>query len=236
MWTTVFSLPQILTRNSADTMADYSKLTVAQLRDMLRDKNLSTQGLKNELIERIEKDDSGVVQAAEATEASAAGLTDTLNTENHFAAVEEEKTETAEADTADVDVSASEAIATETLVAVEEPKPVELVKILSQEEIKTMGLELLNKKLHRAKKFGQDQDEIDSLERLITRVEKFGVDLHTTLAKELGLVKDTPKSIQNKSYRNGKQINDSKNRNGGIRKHRGPPQNDRRGNVPRFNY
>lgn len=38
-------------------MADYSSLTVVQLKDLLTKRNLSVGGLKNELVQRLIKDD-----------------------------------------------------------------------------------------------------------------------------------------------------------------------------------
>nr|1H1J_S Chain S, THO1 PROTEIN [Saccharomyces cerevisiae] len=37
--------------------ADYSSLTVVQLKDLLTKRNLSVGGLKNELVQRLIKDD-----------------------------------------------------------------------------------------------------------------------------------------------------------------------------------
>lgn len=68
--------------------------------------------------------------------------------------------------------------------------------------------------MHRANKFGQDQADIDSLKRQINRVEKFGVDLNSKLAEELGLVtrKNDPESSDNSKSKNRSRGSNNRSR------------------------
>ena len=75
-----------------------------------------------------------------------------------------------------------------------------------------MALDLLNKKLHRANKFGMEQSEIDAINQQINRVNKFGVDLQSSLALELGLVKPVRKSAKRDPPR-GNEISKNTQRN-----------------------
>ena len=99
----------------------------------------------------------------------------------------------------------------------EEPKP----KQLSPEERKQLAIELLTKKVQRAEKFGDEQAANDAKKDL-TRVEKFGVELGTALAREIGLVDN---SLSNKKFNHHKRNNKrgfkgNKGRKGGFRKNR----------------
>ena len=99
----------------------------------------------------------------------------------------------------------------------EEPKP----KQLSPEERKQLAIELLTKKVQRAEKFGDEQAANDAKKDL-ARVEKFGVELGTALAREIGLVDN---SLSNKKFNHHKRNNKrgfkgNKGRKGGFRKNR----------------
>lgn len=91
-----------------------------------------------------------------------------------------------------------------------------------------MALDLLAKKIHRAKKFGLEQADIDDLERSVARIEKFGLDLTSPLAVELGLVK-----APLKLHRNGNAGAESRNRNGARISKGGNRNNNRRNNGNR---
>ncbi|CAI1953677.1 hypothetical protein SEUBUCD646_0E01510 [Saccharomyces eubayanus] len=171
-------------------MADYSSLTVVQLKDLLTKRNLSVGGLKNELVQRLIKDDEESKgdngepnqekeQQLESVAKEEPAPKDAIETEAPAETKDvATKDETKEAQITSDDVSPT----------AQKPKEPAAAPVLSPEEIKANALDLLNKKMHRANKFGQDQADIDSIKRQINRVEKFGVDLNSKLAEELGLV------------------------------------------------
>lgn len=162
---------------------NYSAQTVSQLKELLKTRDLSTSGLKGELVARLEEADKTVT----------AGTTAEQPAPQQEELLEETKEEQVETTAVEPTVAIKTTETTETIETnetteakeetVEEPK----VKILSPEERKAGALELLNKKLARAKKFGTE-DDAESVKRDIARVEKFGVETGTSLAKELGLI------------------------------------------------
>ncbi|CAI4060264.1 Tho1p SKDI_05G1410 [Saccharomyces kudriavzevii IFO 1802] len=209
-------------------MTGYSSLTVVQLKDLLTKRNLSVGGLKNELVQRLIKDDeesrgdNGEQTQEQKQELEPESVTKEEPVFKDVAEKEvsnEPKEEVAlEDESKDVHTTSDEASS-----AIQETKQVAApaAPVLSPEEIKAKALDLLNKKMHRANKFGEDQANIDSIQRQINRVEKFGVDLNSKLAEELGLVsrKDEPESSnigkfrnRNKNTNNRSRIN--KNRRG----------------------
>lgn len=152
----------------------YSDQTVAQLKEELTKRELSTTGVKSVLIARLEEDDSktNTVEAEPEVEQ-----------ESESTKVEESITEDAPVETTE-DVKPSEEKKEE---EDQEPKP-KSIKEFTPEERKALAIEFLNKKITRAKKFGTD-DDIEAIEKDLKRVEKFGVELGTSLAKEIGLTK-----------------------------------------------
>ena len=212
------------------TMADYSSLTVVQLKDLLTKRNLSVGGLKNELVQRLIKDDEESKGESEVSpeeqnqeqgsEPAAIEEPASQNiTEKKEASSEPKETNEPKEENKDVQKPSDGPSATAS--ENEQAAASTAAPALSPEEIKAKALDLLNKKLHRANKFGQDQADIDSLQRQINRVEKFGVDLNSKLAEELGLVsrKNEPESGNNGKFKNrNKNANNrsrvSKNRRG----------------------
>jgi SAP domain-containing ribonucleoprotein len=151
----------------------YSTQTVPQLKELLKARGLATNGLKSELIARLEESDKASDTEAKHEEL----LEETEPTAETKAEVEPTPTETK-------DRLQSEETKEEPY---EEVKEESKVKILSPEERKAAALDLLNKKLARAKKFGSEEDA-ETVKKDIARIEKFGVEPGTALAKQLGLI------------------------------------------------
>ncbi|CCE79897.1 Piso0_002989 [Millerozyma farinosa CBS 7064] len=163
-------------------MADYSSQTVAQLKEVLKSKGLSTEGKKADLVQRL-IDNDNEPQAQPETEQPE--KVETNNNEEKPASSENGKTEENEST---LKVIMPEEKKEEQS---EEKKP----KDLSPEERKKLAVELLQKKIHRAEKFG-DEAGAETARKDLARVEKFGVEAGTALAREIGLVN---KSLPNPS-------------------------------------
>ncbi|AGO11705.1 AaceriADL069Wp [[Ashbya] aceris (nom. inval.)] len=142
-------------------MTDYASMTVAQLKDVLKERELPTQGLKAALVERLQQADAATAEAA-----SEAARPD----------AEEQAPEAAEPTATPEE---SEPPTAEKRVAAEP-------RALSAEEMKQAAVAHLTKKLHRARKFGEDDAAVGALQKQLARLEKFGLDLTTQLAQELG--------------------------------------------------
>ncbi|ODV82319.1 uncharacterized protein CANTADRAFT_4330 [Suhomyces tanzawaensis NRRL Y-17324] len=166
-------------------MADYASQTVAQLKEVLKSKGLSTDGKKADLVARLTEADANgdellAVEGETVAEPVAA----------EAAAPEQ----TSEAQPAEAVAPAAVADSESTLTVIqpaeeaakEEPKE-EPPKVLTPEERKQLAVDLLQKKVLRAEKFG-DEAAAEAAKKDLTRVEKFGVELGTALAREIGLV------------------------------------------------
>lgn len=155
-------------------MSDYASLTVAQLKEQLKTKGLATDGKKAELVQRLTDSDSAEVAEPEKAEEPVA--------EPQATGESAEAGEAAETGAAGESAEAVEAeTAAEPAAEPVEAKP----KTLSPEERKQLAVELLNKKIKRAEKFG-DEALAQAARKDLARVEKFGVDAGTALAKEIG--------------------------------------------------
>ncbi|SCV16442.1 uncharacterized protein CGFF_05624 [Nakaseomyces glabratus] len=215
-------------------MSNYSALTVVQLKELLTERNLSVAGLKNQLVERLTNDDKAKEAAGEAAPAPVTEDAAPAPAAAPVAAESEEETKAEPASN-----EAAPAVASEQPAEASEAKPAEvqekapevkepekeLFDILTAEEIKQRATELIDKKLHRAKKFGAEQDQIDSLEKLKVRIDRFGVDRNMSIALELGLVKPKevrqPNRSNKNNNRNGHKGGNNKNRKGRVNKNRG---------------
>lgn len=212
------------THTAAKHIMSYSSQTVSQLRELLKSRGLSTTGVKAELVSRLETFDS---------EQQAAGPTAEPTTEPTTA--EEPATATTAENNGGVEaLPANETVAEGTTTAGAEPsgsvddannqeseetkeeEKEPAVKILSPEERKTAALELLNKKLFRAKKFGSEED-VQNVKRDIARIEKFGVEAGTSLAQELGLASKQGLDPENNERRAKFNRHRNRHRNRGRR-------------------
>lgn len=190
-------------------MSDYSTQTVAQLKEILKGKGLSIEGKKADLVQRLQEHDTQQQQPPQQQQ----------QPEPEVAEQQPEQPETK------LEGNTQENESTLTVIQPkeqeqqqqEEPKP----KQLSPEERKQLAIELLTKKVQRAEKFGDEQAANDAKKDL-ARVEKFGVELGTALAREIGLVDN---SLSNKKFNHHKRNNKrgfkgNKGRKGGFRKNR----------------
>lgn len=150
-------------------MPDYASLTVAQLKEKLKAKDLPLDGKKADLVERLTAAEEPQAESSESKPEEPA-------TE---AAPEEAKAET------EAPAEAAPEAAKPAPEAPKDAKPEK--KILSPEERKQLAVELLTKKIKRAEKFGDDALAA-AAKKDLARVEKFGVDPGTALAKEIGAV------------------------------------------------
>lgn len=144
-------------------MSEYASLTVAQLKEKLKAKGLATDGKKADLVLRLTESDSGEAPEPEAKPE------EPVTTE----AAAEETAEPKEEPAAEAPEEKPEQAA----------KPEK--KTLGPEERKQLAVELLTKKIKRAEKFG-DETLAQAARKDLARVEKFGVDAGTALAKEIG--------------------------------------------------
>lgn len=174
----------------------YSSQTVSQLRELLKSRGLSTTGVKAELVTRLETFDSEQLAAESTAEPATTEQPITTTTAEDSSAVESlpaNETVTEVTASADAGAEALDSLDNASNQENEEKKKEEekeekepAVKILSPEERKAAALELLNKKLFRAKKFGSEED-VQNVKKDIARIEKFGIEAGTSLAQELGL-------------------------------------------------
>ncbi|SCU82635.1 LANO_0B07030g1_1 [Lachancea nothofagi CBS 11611] len=162
-------------------MAAYAQKTVKQLQKELESRQLATNGIKKDLVARLETDD------AEKGEEKPAGSKEEIPEVQEEPAKEEDKeAPVPEAKPESPAVAPAESAAVADTVTDVKPAEPES-KPFSPEEAKTKALEHLQVKLRRAQKFADDQTTIDSLQRQIARIQKFGLDQTTQLARELGL-------------------------------------------------
>lgn len=175
-------------------MSENSSKTVAQLKELLKEKGLSTAGVKSDLVSRLEEAEKSSEEAQPVTE-QAEDSQDIQEPQGLQQPPEESKESELEA------ASKEKPSVPEPLGNAEETaeKPAEEPpKTLSADEIKALALESLEKKAARAKKFGDEQGAKDA-EKEIKRVEKFGLELNSALARDLGLAPPEKKSSQFKN-------------------------------------
>ncbi|RKP32289.1 hypothetical protein METBISCDRAFT_25806 [Metschnikowia bicuspidata] len=171
-------------------MSDYASLTVAQLKEALKAKGLATDGKKAELVARLEAlgpselDDGDDDQTLEAAAQEPSVL---------FPGEPSESTSDAPAVSAPSELSApsAESFSASTGANGDSSKPTQAAavekKVLSPEERKALAVDILNKKIKRADKFG-DEAAAAVAKKDLMRVQKFGVDPNTALAKEIGVL------------------------------------------------
>lgn len=210
-------------------MTNYHTLTVVQLKQILTERNLPVDGLKQDLIDRLEANDQPSTESKEATPAvtdsEAATSIEPAKDATPVAAEPTSAivtTETPATDSTSTDAAVvaaavtapetaeptSTTATTETVGASTDDTNTTKTEPLSPEEMKKLALDYLNKKLHRANKFGSEPQIIDEINKSINRIEKFGLDLQNPLAIELGLVK--PKIENPKTKKNNNKVNKKK--------------------------
>lgn len=173
-------------------MSQYASFTVAQLKDALKEKNLSTEGKKADLLARL-------TEAETTTEPVDETPQENVQTEEPQPLATETTTETEKP---------AETTESENVEAIEEKKPEK--KILTPEERKALAVDLLTKKIQRAEKFG-DEAGATAAKKDLARVEKFGVDPSTALGKEIGsLDKEVNSELatrrQRRNHKKGKRV------------------------------
>ncbi|CDK24375.1 unnamed protein product [Kuraishia capsulata CBS 1993] len=152
----------------------YAGLTVVQLKEKLKEKGLSTSGVKSDLVARLTESD-GATTAEAPVEAA-----------------KPEETVPVVAAPVETPKAAPVAAAKKTESAADASPAV---------DPKTQAVELLEVKAKRAEKFG-DQSEADSLRRTIKRIEKFGLSKENPIYKELfGASKAFNKALPNKTIK-----------------------------------
>lgn len=169
------------------SMADYASQTVAQLKEVLKGKGLSTDGKKADLVQRLVDADGAEEPAGDAAEPAAepAASGEAVEEAAPVAPVAPEDATAPEA--AAVPLASEPASGTPDAANGAGAVPTEATpKVLTADERKQLAVDLLQKKIARAQKFGDD-DGAQAAKRDLARVEKFGVELGTALASEIGL-------------------------------------------------
>ncbi|KAG2733049.1 hypothetical protein G9P44_004039 [Scheffersomyces stipitis] len=192
-------------------MSEYNSNTVAQLKDLLKERGLTTDGKKADLVNRLIEADSTKQEEPEVAEAEPEAVVAPIAAEN-------EATEVIAEDSAPV----ADEDATLTVV---QPVTKEEPKVLSAEERKQLAIELLNKKVQRAVKFG-DESAAEAARKDLVRVEKFGVELGTALAREIGLVDKSLGDGHRRKFNNKRR--NSNNNSNNNRKNFKPKHNKRK--------
>ena len=199
-------------------MVDYSSQTVAQLKEILKERGLSTEGKKADLVSRLtEADSANPTTNAAVTPAEPVSAAEPV-TQSTIAAESVPATEIKSNEQVDVDATADST--TDATTATETKEEKEPPKVLTPEERKSLAVELLNKKIARAEKFG-DEAAAEQARKDLNRVSKFGVELGTSLAREIGLVDNKLDDRKSHGRFRGKKF-------GGGKHHRGFKKNNRR--------
>lgn len=159
-------------------MTDFASQTVAQLKDLLKEKGLPVDGKKADLVQRLTENSAGNEESAPELKSEPEPAPQATNGETN-----ETKTESVNGEGEGEKPSATEEAGENKK---EEEKP-EKPKPLTAEERKQLAVDLLTKKIQRAEKFG-DESSAEAARKDLNRVEKFGVEPGTALAKEIGLV------------------------------------------------
>lgn len=179
--------------------SELSTKTVVELKLLLKENGLSTDGKKVELVQRLQEfQDQNTPVATTTTAAAAAPESEQQSEESKPITEEGETGQQQQEEEEEGEKSNSNEGAEESTLTVIQPQPKEEPKQLSAEERKELAISLLEKKIKRAEKFGDEQAANDARKDL-KRVEKFGVELGTALAREIGLV---DKTLPNKNRHN----------------------------------
>ena len=175
-------------------MAEYSSQTVAQLKELLKGRGLSTDGKKADLVKRLQDADNETEKAQPVEATVEVTETETVATE-----IPTEEAPTEQAQSTELTDATAE-VASENKEA-SKPEP----KTLTPEERKLLAVDLLQKKIARAKKFGDDAGA-EEAQKNLARIEKFGVEPGTKLATEIGLIdRNLGSELNSKNFRRGKK-------------------------------
>ncbi|ODV97623.1 hypothetical protein PACTADRAFT_23058, partial [Pachysolen tannophilus NRRL Y-2460] len=191
-------------------MVSYSSQTVAQLKELLKQKGLSAAGVKSDLIARLEESDQQEQSKAdslvpEATEEKIVDKEEEQQEQQEDKDNEKELkpvyNETLQDSSKEGKIDSSNVSndkKDETKNGGDEADGVskEELQNLTPEEKKQKAIELLIKKIERAKKFGEER-LAETHEKELKRVEKFGLELSSDLARELGFGKPLPSAGKN---------------------------------------
>lgn len=200
-------------------MTKYSSLLKGKLQELLTARGLPIDGTKEVLIERLEESDkiaaeleaddepatTDVAPPPAESAASAASIEQASE-----APVNEAKAETSESASAPAPVAAPVATPVESNKGVQELEPV--VPDVTPETLKTAAIEMLNTKIARAQKFGEDS-QVSALKGDLARVEKFGVALDSALARELGYASVKKPEHKNSNANRPRHFNNRKHNN-----------------------
>lgn len=185
-------------------MTDYSSQTVAQLKELLKQRNLAVDGKKADLVQRLIDNENNVDNEVK----SAQDERKEEISSNNEAQAEPEKNEKASELTLTViqpQENNEEEKKDEGKKDVEEKKS----KNLSPEERKQLAVDLLTKKVQRAEKFGEVA-AAEAARKDLARVEKFGVEPGTALAREIGLVDRSLSNGFKKNFKGRKNFKSKK--------------------------
>ena len=205
--------------------SSYSSSTVVQLKELLKSRGLPMNGVKADLIARLEESDK---IDAELDEQEEKEHTD-----------DEKKPESAESapSTAPV-VAVPPQNAATTPIEQAEPKPKESIatprkpasqetkakpvekKIVSLDQLKDEAVNMLKKKIARAERFGSEAD-VKPLKTMLNRIQKFGVSPDSAIAHELGYKSEAQRKKE-EAERKTREYLQKKNgeQNHGHRRHR----------------
>lgn len=175
-------------------VSNYSSKTVVQLKEILRSRSLATNGVKADLISRLEESDKIDAELDEQEKND-----DSVETKDPKPAAKpaepaepakpvEEKpaatTNLASVPTAPKGAQQVSNDQSSEKPAEEKPKP-EPKPTMTLEQLKDEAVKLLQKRITRAERFNED-DEVKSLKVMLRRIEKFGVSPESEIAQELG--------------------------------------------------
>ncbi|CEP60070.1 Tho1p LALA0_S01e02344g [Lachancea lanzarotensis] len=197
-------------------MATYAQQTVKQLQKELESRKLSTNGIKKDLIARLEAHDAEKSQPTDAQqeEPQQSEISETAKVEKPEDKPEEAVVPETEEPTTTETPPEQQPIAPVAEHSSDSSSTQIKPKAFSPEEAKAKALEHLQVKLRRARKFADDESTIQSLERQINRIQKFGLDQTTQLAQELGFGKGPENTIarrgNKKSHRKNPKNNNRK--------------------------
>lgn len=218
-------------------MVDYSAQNVSQLKELLKARGLSIDGKKADLVSRLQQLETSDSTTGEASSGNVAekptsktesaspvdakdsddllpveGANEsTLNEKNDLpteGAKDASKVESKEESKEESKAEGTQESEPSSEAGSEEAAP---VKVFTPEERKQKAVEHFETKIRRAIKFGDEAGAAEA-KRVLARVEKFGVELGTALAVELGIEKAKPENGDAAKRPSGRRNNSHKNK------------------------